>query len=531
MLEADTSEPQPKKGQAATSVAGNSSPPAERKSAPETRFQEIARKLRWRMHWIAPNHIPAREDSAFLKANELASNEGSRVDPSQELRVPALWAVEIFGPNETDGLYASLKSLGWSAGLRNNDDGALTWIRAQRAYGHAGGYYNVGLVTRSSDRHRFLGDSNEAAIPNEVDYLLVRIFQVVPAVTAVVVCFVLKPEGARRYESELNLDRRSSYQRGPRWRVSRWQPSHTKQLAIQNARTQLRGIAYRWFSQNLPGFFARQRRPGRLPVAELLITRSENVLSDRSTSRHFDWKRIVINVAAHETWTSKSTPAMMVAAQPARWPSEETNHWTVGLCTDSLPPDRVQAYGGGPGAVVYICHEALDGVMAYHSVATFLKDAARDLKVTREELGLGAINRGSLRTVEHIQEFFDRNGGVPTIARELRDDSNRVGQYRHHCGRFAAHSWDKGGPERELAEELRLTVHAAAVRLIEDESSTREHFEQLSTVLSIRESIRTQRRMEWLTVVALVVATLSLIVAMPDPWIAWLKSVWRTVWG
>lgn len=531
MPEADTSEPEPKEARVATPAAASSSPPAESKTAPETRLQKIARKLRWRMHWIAPNHIPAREDSGFLKANELKSNEESRVAPSQELRVPALWAVEIFGPNETDDLYASLKSLGWSAGMRKNEGGALTWVRAQRAYGHAGSYYNVGLVTRTGDRHRFLSDSNEAAIPDEVDYLLVRIFQVVPAVTAVVVCFVLKTDAARRYESELNLDRRSSYQRGPRWRVTRREPSHTKQLAIQNARAQFRALAYQWFKQNLPGFFARQRWATRLPVAELLITRSENVLANRSTSRHFDWKRIVINVAAYDTWTSKSTPALMLAAQPARWPSEEENHWTVGLCTESLPPDRLQTYGGGPGAVVYICHETLDGVMAYYSVATFLMEAARDLKVTREELGLGAIKRGSLGTVEYIQEFFNRNGGVPTMARELRDDSNRTGQYKHHCERFTAHSWEKDGPERELAEELRLRVHAAAVRLIEDESSTREHLEQLSTVLSIRESIRTQRRMEWLTVVALAVATLSLIAAMPDLWSEWLKSVWRTVWG
>ncbi|MEA3591891.1 hypothetical protein OIN95_14510, partial [Staphylococcus aureus] len=52
-----------------------------------------------------------------------------------------------------------------------------------------------------------------------------------------------------------------------------------------------------------------------------------------------------------------------------------------------------------------------------------------------------------------------------------------------------------------------------ANRLTEEEVSIREHFEQVSAVLSVRESIKAQRRMEWLTVLALVVAFASLMVA------------------
>lgn len=531
MSEADTPRREPEGEKAPATTAGGVPAPApssaKPKNGPETSLQKIVRKLRWRLHWLAPNHFSLREDSADRKAREQESNEQSRVGVDQELRVFALWGVELFGPNETDALYASLKTLGWTAGSRTKDDGALSWIRDQRAYGYAGGFYNVGLVTRNGDR-RFVHDSNHAALPDNVEYLLVNIYQVVPAVTAVVVCFALTPAAARRYEFELNLDRRCWYERGPRWTVRHWDPTHTKQRAVHVARTRIRNMAFRWFAQNLPGYFVGQRRANRLPMAELLITKSENVLADPRPFSHWDWKRIIINVGTHETWTSKTISGMTFARQPGRWPYEDDNHLTIGLCADCLAANHLKTYGGGPTAIAHICHEALDGMMAYYAVAAFLEEAARDLKVTREELALKANKRRSLRTVERIQEFFDRYSGVPAIARELRDDSSRAGQYKHHCGQFTAAAWEKDGPERELAEQLRLKVHSEATRLIEDESSTREQFEQFSTVLSIRESIRTQRRMEWLTVVALLVATLSLLAAVPDPWVERLKNVWRT---
>jgi hypothetical protein len=68
---------------------------------------------------------------------------------------------------------------------------------------------------------------------------------------------------------------------------------------------------------------------------------------------------------------------------------------------------------------------------------------------------------------------------------------------------------------REFAHALREQTKFLATRAIAEEHSLREHFEQLSSVLSVRESIRTQRRMEWLTVVALLVAMGSLWIALP----------------
>lgn len=67
-----------------------------------------------------------------------------------------------------------------------------------------------------------------------------------------------------------------------------------------------------------------------------------------------------------------------------------------------------------------------------------------------------------------------------------------------------------------------------ASRLAEDEATMRDHFEQLSSILSIGENVKVQRRMELLTVLALLVAMLSLLVALAGPHTVakWLNSIW-----
>lgn len=495
----------------------------------ESRIRKISRRLWWRTHWLAPNFIPAPYwDKAYQQARDKESNEESRVDDGEELRVRAVWGVELFGPNESDSLYEALRVLGWSAGFSAAEGEALTWVQQQRAYGH-GGTYNVGVVTQGSNPQKFLGGRNNASFPEDVEYLLVRLHQFVPAVTCVLVCFVLKEEATTRYEQELNLIRTSRSERITRWGVTHLEPVHLKQRAVESVRGHFRRTVNEWFNQNLPGYFARSNLPQRFPIAELLTTRLDDVFAENHRQIHLDWRRIISNVASHEIWTSKNTSGLRFTMKQERWPREQENSLIACASLQSFPEERIRIYGGGARAIVACCHEALEGTLACFAVSAFLAEVARDLKSTREELSLSKSNRKTMRTIDRIQRFFDRNAGVPAVVRELRDLTKARGFFEHHCGDFTAAPWMNEKTSREFAKELREGIHFRASALIEDESSTREHFEQLSTILSIRESVRTQRSMEFLTIVALLVATVSLVAAVPDGWVAKLKMLFANL--
>lgn len=435
-----------------------------------------------------------------------------------------MWGAELFGPNESERLYEALRVLRWSAGFRSAEDGALTWVQQQRAYGH-GGSYNVGPVTPNTGRQQFLGIQNHASLPKQVEYLLVRIHQIAPAVTCVVVCFVLRDEAAAWYQRQLNQDRHSRRERGPRWSVRHWDPSHIKQRAVELVRERLSIIVDDWFKENLPGYFAGSRQSLHIPSAELLSTDSVDVFQLGEPKLDFDWRRIIVNAAAHEVWTCKDLQGLRFVVRPPRWPREQEHRLLASVVPRCLPEKRVEMYGGGPSATVAICHEALEGTLAYFATLAFLTEVSRDLKGTREELNLSHANRATLHTIDRIQGYFDRNAGVPAVARELRAATKRPGLVEHYCEAFIAPPWKSDGPSREFAKELRERLHASATALIEDESATREHFQQLSTILSIRESVRTQRRLELVTIAALLVAAVTLVATIPDNWIAKVRGL------
>ena len=124
--------------------------------------------------------------------------------------------------------------------------------------------------------------------------------------------------------------------------------------------------------------------------------------------------------------------------------------------------------------------------------------------------------RSVTRTLQEIGLYFDRTLGSPAITRELAKKSEVAGWYRRDFPKFTMPGRGGNGEPADLSEEIRSGVHYLASRVNEDEAAMRAHIEQISSVLSVRESVKAQRRMEWLTVVAVIVAIATLVVALPN---------------
>lgn len=488
----------------------------------ESPLRRLARKIWGRMHWVFPNalHSPGMDETRYLQKQERESNEASRVPEGEELRLSLVWGMELFGPAEVEQLYEKLARLRWSAGFaRSKAGGALDWVRHQRAYGGDGGWYNVGAVAEHGNGQRFMMLSNYASLPVEVDYLLVRIFQSTPSLTCVLVGFVLKERGANNYQIELSRDRRTVRERSKhRWFISILDPAHLKKRSIEQARSKIQDMVGRWFGTNLPGFFC-GLSSGRVPTAELITTRTSRLFSDerdepRSTLS--GWRRLLANDSPFDVWTSAECPGLQFSTGE-HGSTDEPFHLVVSLCESDVPEDTLKHLGGREhGSYAAYCHEMLDGILSNYAGLAFLREVSKDLKVSRGELKLSRLShRGGVHVLERIQSFFDRSLGTPAVATELRDRSKHLSLYQHECSNFVSSMWGENDGRREIANVLRERTHFLATRVVAEEHSTREHFEQLSSILSVRESVRAQHRMELLTIVALVAAICSLLVALP----------------
>lgn len=508
--------------------------PATTKAKQERQRQGVIRKLWWRAHWLFPNALPGpygKGDREYRERRDSEANAASRVPVEEELRVPVIWGAELFGPAEAEALYASLTRLKWSSGGGWREDGAADWIRHQRSYGAGGGWYNVDVVVRQQDRQRWLMLHNFAQLPDDVDHLRARFFQITPSLTCALVGFVLKDEAARSYERELNKDRKSIRQRSGRgWSISTLDPSHRKRDAIQVARARLRAIAGSWFKDNMPGYFC-GRSIDRLPTAELITTKAHRLLSpdsEAATSVWFGWQRLIANTSPFDVWTSEDCQGLQLSMSNNLRADEEQFHMVVSLCTEEVPDKSVEVYGGRERtAYVSFCHERLDGILSNYAALAFLREASKDVRSSRSELTVSKLaSRKCVHVLDQIQSIFDRSLGAPAVAAELRSRSEHLGTYRHECSGFFAPAWPKEDEQRHIAKTLQEWTNWLSARVIAEEHSAREHFAQLASILSVRESVRAQQRMEWLTVAALVVATASLIAALPslENWLATIRT-------
>lgn len=489
------------------------------------RRKGVIDKLWWRAHWLLPNTIPypyGESDRSDQEKRDCEANATSCVPEEEELRLPVIWGTELFGPAEAEALYEHLARLKWSSGGGFSSAGdAVEWIRRQRSYGSGGGWYNVNIVIRQQDRQRWLMPHNFAPLPDEVDYLHARFFQLTPSLTCALVGFVLKNDAARRYEQELNKDRKSVRERSDHgWAISILDPTHLKARSLELARSEMRTIIGQWFKANLPGYFC-ARSIDSLPTAELLTTKTHRLLSPESEKPigiWFDWLHLISNVPSFDVWTSATCPGLQLTMSRRRRFDDEANHMVVALCASDVPDESVKHYGGqNHKAYARYCHEHLDGILSNYAALAFLREASKDVRSSRSALKISKLGgRECVRVLDQIQSFFDRSLGAPAIAVELRSRSEHFNRYQHECSKFLAPTWPKKEEQREIAKALQDWTNRLATQVVAEEHSAREHFEQLASILSVRESVRAQRRMEWLTVAALFVATGSLVVAVPS---------------
>lgn len=487
-------------------------PPSRRRGLIDRAFRHAWRHLQLRFPQFVPT--PNRDDRDYIRRRDAESNLATRVPADERLRQVALWGVEIFGPAEADALNGAIERLGWNEdqllGLNTNP---ASWINEQRTYGTEGNL-NLGVIERPGNS-RFLPRGRTAPLPESVDYAHGYIYQLSPSVTAVIICFVLKESASRAYHEELDLDRKTVHEPlkgGYRSHTV----EHAKRRAVDLSRTRSRAQIVEWFEAHLPGFFSRTPDGNRLPTAELISTTSEPLLVGVTAQKHPepDWIRLLSQLGHPEIWTLNDCAGLALC-----WPESEGDlryHAIVSLRTSLITADHLK-YRGETGDAVHasIVSEHIEGVMVNFAAIAALREIIRLIRLTPSSISADTTSRkGTVTCLEQIRLFFDRSVGIPVLISELVARSERAQSYKWDCASFQTEPWRTEEQPVEIFEALRSRTHFLASRAQSLEKETREHLEQLSAILSTRENIRTQARMELVAVAAAILSLASLAVAV-----------------
>ncbi len=489
--------------------------------AQPSRLEKWWSKMRWRAHCLFPTWIshPFSDDDGHQRSRDSEQNQETRVPLEQELRSPAIWGVEIYGPDEIHSLYAGLDKLGWKGiGSAKPDNAASIRVRQLRAAGN-GGWINIGHIHRRGDADNYSMVHNLATLPPGVSSLLVRVFNVTPSTTAVLIGFRLNDDFSRRYETELNTERATINRRKKgTWWMEWWEPIHQKEEAIAKARTELRSMVGTWFFRHIPGYFCAAESASSFPTMELIVGEGMRLrdVDAPGSCGWLNWRRLVAQDISHDVWGAEKYAGLQLAFERNRY-DHNGLHVLVSLDPKKLPEDATRHVGGADlRAYTLLCNEVLGGTLVHSVMIEYLMSQRRSIQHLRERMKSARTGRRHVaRTLNEIGGFFDRSLGSPAVLSELYEHSERAGWYDHYCAKLTAPAWHDGDEPLELPEIIRRQVNRLSRQLSAEENALREHIEQLASILSVRESIRSQQWTLALAVLALVVAAASLVVAIP----------------
>lgn len=472
-----------------------------------------------------PRRSPPRREWDAKVNDETAVPEGEAVD------LLCLWALEAYGPAEIDKLYAGLHKLGWDNSLRVGDgrESCIEWVRRQRKRG-SGGSYNVGVVNRRG-AGGFSPDGLEADLPDRVEYLIVKLYQICPSLTFAQILFALDADARKFYEVELNSARETTLEpiRETCGAYTHFDPYSHKERAIKAVRADWQRRISVWVSQWLPGLFCSMAN-GAVPTAECVMTADVNVLENsRQEARPGrQWCRAITMRFPYDFWKSANNDAIFVA--PIGDAQEERSHVLIAVSQRRIPEETAKSYGGlNPGGVISILCDTLDRVIVHFGLFALLNSFRRRLLLTRDALKtVQSGERRAIRTLDYIQEFFASDAQTPIILAELKFSAEEIGNYLWWGGSgFISGDARPGVFRGDLSEYIRQITRSVAERLLRDGQVTREGLLQLSDVVSARVSVKAQRTMRRLTwmVIFLSVATVLFTILTPPPGKTWLEQI------
>lgn len=496
-------------------------PAPEKKPAPvwKQRARKMAREMVWPLHVRYPNVIPNPygEDTAYYRDRDAESNAKSALDEDVTLRLSCIMVSEIFGPNEIETLYDGLQKIGWDRErIPIRDRSNIEWLKTQRLYGSEG-TMSLGWIHRSDDAKKYVGVRYTAEFPKEFSSLLVTISQLTPSTTCMSIGFVLTDEAALEYANALNEPAKTTRVPKRRFRAySIMDVEHVKEERVQRIREKYRNVGISWLSKNFPGFFSEHCEKSHFPTVEFLSLDGFTPF-DKDPPKDRDWRHwsCLVNID-HDfgSWTSSSVPSLRFSFDDGRR-KNTPNHMTIALRWDVLSEEDLKFYGGDSlSSRTYFANNHLKGIIAKYSLASYLRELLRSLKETRQSLSVRSKARRSNSAVEQISAFFRQSIGVPSIAREVLALSENDASFRWNATGFTQQSRRDEEKPYEIKEGLKWSLERLSRQLLEEDQDTREFLNQLSSTLGTKESIAAQRRMEWVTLLALAVAVISMVVAV-----------------
>jgi hypothetical protein len=226
------------------------------------------------------------EDLSYYHNERDAKDNNSTTPPSEEkVRVPSIWAFEVYTPSTISNLYIGIKNLELSNSMLGIDSHHEDSIRNLRFRAFGGGWINVGTIYDESVK-TFI-PATKTKLPKGILSIRFSVLQNMPSITILICQFIFDEETANSLNVPLSRNFTTYTEKiktGLRIVIN---VPHQKKKQTEITRAYLRSLCTSWIAKNMPGYFSLKSLQNLLPTCELILLNKHNPM-DKIGDRIYD---------------------------------------------------------------------------------------------------------------------------------------------------------------------------------------------------------------------------------------------------
>ncbi len=275
-------------------------------------------------------------DRAFRVERDAEENRDSALPEDEEIRIVSFTVSEVYTPSTIDGLVDGVQALGWVRDEKFNPrfTNLIDWIGQSRSAPFGGGWVNLSYISDTTGR-RPLGGSLQASMPAGVQEIWGQVHSVTPALTALVLQFVLDERTSKSLNPLFAEERVTLVER----MSSGWAyigPANQRTELVVAERRRIRAACHGWIRDHVPGSFSAAGSDMDLPTIETFVCDETKPFESIDRGVRTDY-RMVLNIDADidafESAVAWVVP-VHVGLPVVRWSVHDPSRWSVGGCVE-----------------------------------------------------------------------------------------------------------------------------------------------------------------------------------------------------
>lgn len=238
--------------------------------------------------------------------------------PSDEkIRIPCIWAFEVFPPEYIENFHKSIERLGWNKEKNGGLDYFQDTLHDMRHQNYAGGWINLGYILDESSKNIMPG-FRRAQIPNKIHQINASIFQPVPS-TSILICQFIFKENENDILEKVLREKYTTYAHQNNKSYSIKTPFHQKLDAIKLELEFLNSICSDWLKENFNGLYSSTFINENHPVCNLITLKKNTPFEKNDDTNHYNSYLSILNLNnEYDGWIDKEQNGLYLSISSNR---------------------------------------------------------------------------------------------------------------------------------------------------------------------------------------------------------------------